>query len=48
MPSRILIIIGVLVLVSGIQSADADEFPSRAIRIIVPYAAGGPSDVGTR
>jgi tripartite-type tricarboxylate transporter receptor subunit TctC len=26
----------------------ADEFPSRPIRIVVPYAAGGPSDTGTR
>jgi tripartite-type tricarboxylate transporter receptor subunit TctC len=26
----------------------ADEFPSRALRIVVPYAAGGPSDTGTR
>lgn len=37
-----------LLVASGLQSAAADEFPSRAIRIIVPYAAGGPSDVGTR
>jgi tripartite-type tricarboxylate transporter receptor subunit TctC len=26
----------------------AQDFPSRPIRIIVPYAAGGPSDTGTR
>jgi tripartite-type tricarboxylate transporter receptor subunit TctC len=26
----------------------AQEFPSRQIRIVVPYAAGGPSDTGTR
>jgi tripartite-type tricarboxylate transporter receptor subunit TctC len=26
----------------------ADDFPSRALRIVVPYAAGGPSDTGTR
>jgi tripartite-type tricarboxylate transporter receptor subunit TctC len=30
------------------SSAWADDFPSRTIRIVVPYAAGGPSDTGTR
>jgi tripartite-type tricarboxylate transporter receptor subunit TctC len=28
--------------------AGADEFPSRPLRVIVPYAAGGPSDTGAR
>jgi tripartite-type tricarboxylate transporter receptor subunit TctC len=26
----------------------AQDFPARSIRIVVPYAAGGPSDVGAR
>jgi tripartite-type tricarboxylate transporter receptor subunit TctC len=26
----------------------AQDFPSRTLRIVVPYAAGGPSDTGTR
>ena len=26
----------------------ADDFPSRPLRVLVPYAAGGPSDTGTR
>ena len=30
------------------QPADADAFPNRAIRIIVPFPAGGPSDVLAR
>lgn len=29
-------------------TAFADGFPTRPIRIIEPYPAGGPSDVGTR
>jgi tripartite-type tricarboxylate transporter receptor subunit TctC len=31
-----------------VGTANADNFPSRPITIIVPYAAGGPSDVGAR
>ena len=26
----------------------ADDFPSRPLRVLVPYAAGGPADTGTR
>jgi len=29
-------------------SGSTQDFPSRALRIVVPYAAGGPSDTGTR
>jgi len=36
--------------VAGLSAASvaAEDFPNRAVRIIVPYAAGGPSDTGTR
>ena len=30
------------------QSAMADDYPSRAVRVIVPFGAGGPTDVFTR
>jgi tripartite-type tricarboxylate transporter receptor subunit TctC len=37
-----------LVAAGSLTGVSAQDFPSRPIRIIVPYAAGGPSDTGTR
>ena len=37
-----------LLVLGAAQVAAADDFPSRSLRIIVPYAAGGPSDAGAR
>jgi tripartite-type tricarboxylate transporter receptor subunit TctC len=38
----------VFALAAACQAAAADEFPSHPVKIIVPYAAGGPSDNGAR
>lgn len=44
--------IGALLVVIGFAAATAgthaDQFPTRPVRILVPYAAAGPSDVGAR
>jgi len=40
------VLIGALVLAA--PQGNAAEYPTRAIRLIVPYAAGGPSDVQAR
>src|ERR1700742_786830 len=45
---RRLVIMSMLAIACIVRSAHADEFPSKPIRIIVPYAAGGPSDTGAR
>lgn len=37
-----------IALAAGAKAAMAEEFPSHTVRIIVPYAAGGPSDTGAR
>ena len=34
--------------IAGAGLANADDFPGRPLRVIVPYAAGGPSDTGAR
>src|SRR5580658_3417381 len=35
-------------LTAAISPASADSYPSRPVTVIVPYAAGGPTDVLTR
>lgn len=37
--------IGMLTIALGTVAAHADQFPSRPVTIIVPYSAGGPTDV---
>jgi tripartite-type tricarboxylate transporter receptor subunit TctC len=45
--AKILITVAILGF-AALQIAAADDFPTRAIRVVVPYAAGGPSDTGAR
>ena len=35
-------------LLAGTQTAAAQSFPSRPLTLVVPFAAGGPSDVAGR
>jgi len=41
-------VLGALVLAAGISSAPAQDYPARAVRIIVPFPAGGTADIVPR
>ena len=42
------LVAAVMLACAGQWPASADDFPTRPIRVIVGYAAGGPSDTGAR
>jgi putative tricarboxylic transport membrane protein len=48
MPSIIKSLLATLAVLAAVPAAVADDYPSRPIRVLVPYAAGGPSDTGAR
>jgi len=48
MLSRIARLAAVLALAATTASAHAQDYPSRPVRIVVPFAAGGPADVYAR
>ena len=44
--SRIVAFVAAVLMASA--AAAADDYPSRTVRVIVPFAAGGPADVYAR
>jgi tripartite-type tricarboxylate transporter receptor subunit TctC len=41
-------LIGALAVAAATTAAHAEDFPTRPVRVIVPFAAGGPTDVAAR
>src|ERR1700686_3830986 len=42
------ILLGLAGVVAGTSASRADDYPSRPVKIIAPFGAGGPTDVYTR
>jgi tripartite-type tricarboxylate transporter receptor subunit TctC len=37
-----------IVLLAGVTTSQADDYPTRSVTVIVPFAAGGPADISGR
>jgi tripartite-type tricarboxylate transporter receptor subunit TctC len=46
--ARHLMAAAVLLMLAGINGANAEDYPARTVTIIVPFAAGGPADITAR
>jgi tripartite-type tricarboxylate transporter receptor subunit TctC len=46
--SRLLALLAVLLAAGSIQASRAEGYPERTIKIVVPFPAGGPTDVAAR
>jgi tripartite-type tricarboxylate transporter receptor subunit TctC len=46
--ARHLMVAAALLMVAGMNGAQAQEYPARTVTIIVPFAAGGPADITGR
>jgi len=42
------VLISIVALIFAAYPAAVDDYPSRTVKIIVPFGAGGPTDVYTR
>jgi tripartite-type tricarboxylate transporter receptor subunit TctC len=47
-PETIAVIVALAALVVGSQTSAADKFPSKEVKVVVPWSVGGRTDVATR
>ncbi len=46
--SRALVLVALAVAVGEVAPANAQTYPSKSIRLVVPFGPGGPADVAAR